>query len=179
MTPEEQVTTLPEAQAELTTLSHVVRGLLHDLANLVTALEGATTALEHEGAVAVPRAKQDLRLTTDRLFALHTQCRSLLPDRGGAEALDPRAIAAEVAALLALHAVRPCAVHVGSGNAAPILGEPALVRRQLLAACDLAAGKTGDLAFSFRVDGDTVSAVRDDGVVFWTWPTLAAARGHK
>ncbi len=167
----------PRGPDEEATLSHVMRGLLHDLANLATALDGASAALEHDGAKAVPRVADDLRRTTDRMFALHAQLRSLLPDRGGAEAIDPRAIADEVAALLAWHTTRSCAVLVAPGNAAPILGEPWRVRRQLLGACDFAAGESGDLAFSFRVDGDVVSAVRDgDGVVFWSSPTLSAAR---
>lgn len=167
----------PAGPDEDATLSHVMRGLLHDLANLATALDGASAALEHDGPKAVPRVADDLRRTTDRLFALHAQLRSLLPDRGGPEAIDPRAIAEEVAALLAWHTTRSCAVLIAPGPAAPILGEPWRVRRQLLAACDFAAGASGDLAFSFRVDGDTVSAVRDeDGVVLWSAPTLSAAR---
>lgn len=157
-------------------VAFVMRGLLHDLANLATALDGVTSALRYDGASALARVQEDVHRATDRLFALHAQLRSLLPDHGTSEAIDPRMIATEVSALLSWHGLRSCAVTIEEGAAAPILGEPWRVRRQLLAACDSAAGDSGDLHFSFRVAGDTVSAVRDDDVVFWTSLTLAAAR---
>lgn len=158
------------------TLSSVTRGLLHDLANLATALDGITAALKHDGPQAIARAEEDLRRTTVRVFALHAQLRSLMSDHGGAEAIDPRAVASEVAALLRWHATRSCALLLDPGPAAPILGESWRVRRQFLAACDSAAGESGDLRFGFRVEGTTVSSVRDDGFVFWSSPTLTATR---
>ena len=161
---------------EEVSVAFVMRGLLHDLANLATALDGVTSALRHDGAPALARAQEDLHRATDRMFALHAQLRSLLPDHAKPEAIDPRAIATEVSALLSWHGLRSCAVTLEEGAVAPILGEPWQVRRQFLGACDSAAGDSGDLHFSFRVVGDTVSAVRDDGVVFWTSSTLAAAR---
>ena len=164
------------AEDEDRTLSSVTRGLLHDLANLATALDGITAALKHDGAKAIGRAEEDLRRTTDRVFALHAQLRSLMPDHGGAEAIDPRVIATEVAALLCWHTTRSCALLFAPGPTTPILGEPWRVRRHFLAACDSAAGASGDLTFAFRVEGTTVSAVRDDGFVFWSSPTLVAAR---
>lgn len=165
-----------EHRDESRSVSFVMRGLLHDLANLATALDGVSNALKYEGAAAVGRAQVDLEKSTERMFALHAQLRSLLPDHGRPEAIDPREIAREVAVLLARHTARSCAVRVEEGPSAPILGEAWRVRRQLLAACDAAAGDSGDLAFSFRMVGDTVSAARSDGVVFWSAPTLSASR---
>lgn len=154
----------------------VMRGLLHDFANLTTSLDGLSSMLRHDGASAIARAQEDLQRTTDRMFALHAQLRSLMPEHGKAEAIDPRAIAAEVSALLSWHGGRSCALTLEEGAVVPILGEPWRVRRQFLAACDSAAGDSGDLHFSFLVTDAIVSAVRDDGVVFWTASTLSAAR---
>jgi hypothetical protein len=161
----------------------VVRGLLHDLANVATALDGVLQLLATHAAAdradgaadVVPRARADLSRVTDRLFTLHAHLRSLTEDPGAAQALDPRVIAAEVAALLAWHIARPCTVEVAPGDAAPILGESWRVRRALLEACDAEAGPSGALRFAFQVEGDEVRAVREDGRPFWSAPQRASA----
>ena len=154
----------------------VIRGLLHELANLATAADGVQSALRHEGANALPRAQEDLAAAADRLFALHADLRSLLPDREGPTALDPRAIAAEVVRLLAWHVERPLEITLDDAVVPPILHTGWIARRQLLEGCDGAAGPATSFRFGFRVDGDDVVAVGADGSVFWTAPTLAAAR---
>lgn len=154
----------------------VMRGMLHELANLATALDGVGNALRFDGADAVERAQQDLSRTTDRVFALHTHLRSLLPDHTRAEPIDPRQIAAEVATLLSWHVERPCMITLEDSAVEPILGEPWKVRRQLLAACDAAVDREGVLRFSLRVRDGSVEAVSTIGAVFWSAPTLATAR---
>ena len=172
MTATETTETGPTAD----TVTLVMRGLLHELANVATALDGVQSALRFDGAPAVERAAVELGQATDRVFALHTSMRSLLPDREGASALDPRALAAEAGALLAWHVERPATISLDEGPAAPILGEAWRVRRQLLEALDAALGEGTALRFSFRVDGETISAVTADGRALWSSPTLAAAR---
>lgn len=163
------------SQADRTT-ALVMRGLLHDLANSATAADGIANLLRFDGAPAVERAQVELAATTDRLFALHATMRSLIPDLGPEEALDPRELGAEVARLLAWQVEHPCTVTFVSGPTAPILGEAWRVRRQLLGACDAAAAGASTFRFSFRTEGDVVSAVAADGTVFWSAPTLDAAR---
>ncbi len=158
------------------TTALVMRGLLHDLANLVTAVDGISHLLRCDGAAAVERAQAELSVTTDGLFALHATIRSLVPDVGPDEALDPREIGAEVAHLLAWHVEQPRTVTFERGPTAPILGEAWRVRRQLLGACDAAAAGASTFRFSFRTEGGVVSAVTGDGRVFWSAPTLDAAR---
>jgi hypothetical protein len=162
--------------AESAVVTLVMRGMLHELANLATALDGVGNALKFDGADAVDRAQQDLTRTTDRVFALHGHLRSLLPDHTRAEPLDPRQIAAEVAALLAWHVERPCTITLEESTVEPILAEPWKVRRQLLTACDAAVDADGVLRFSLRVRDGSVEAVSTMGDVFWSAPTLAAAR---
>jgi hypothetical protein len=166
--------TVPDIPEEAVTL--VMRGLLHELANVATAADGVQSALRHEGAHALPRAQEDLAAAADRLFALHADLRSLLPDREGDTALDPRAIAADVVRLLAVHVERPLVVTLEDGVVPPILHTAWLARRQLLEGCDGAAGPATSFRFGFRVDGDDVVAVAEDGAVFWSAPTLTAAR---
>lgn len=154
----------------------VMRGLLHELANIATATDGVQSSLRHDGTSALPRAQQDLSAATDRLFAMHADLRSLLPDREGPTPLDPRAIGAEVARLLSWHNERPLTVTVDADAVPPILDEAWRARRQLLEACDSAAGSATAFRFRFRADGDSVIAESSDGVAFWSAPTLAAAR---
>jgi len=157
----------------------VMRGLLHELANVATVVDGIRGALEHDGASATGRAREDLTLLTDRIFQLHGDLRALLPDREGRVALDPRAIAAEVIRLLAWHGERPCSITLDDGTVAPILGEAWQVRRQLLEACDAAAGAAATFRFSFRVVDERIEAVDAAGTAFWSAPTLAAARSSE
>lgn len=157
-------------------VTHVMRGLLHELANIATAADGVSTALRHDGSAALPRAGEELAATTDRLFALHADFRSLLPDREGETPLDARAIGGDVARLLAWHNERPLTVTVEGDAVPPILAEAWRARRQLLEAVDSAAGAAGAFRFRFRADGDSVIAASSDGVEFWSAPTLAAAR---
>lgn len=158
------------------TVTLVMRGLLHELANVATAADGVQSALRHEGAAALERSARELAATTDRLFALHADLRALLPDREGPTPLDARAIGADVARLLAWHVERPLAVTIDDGGVPPILAEPWLARRQLLEAVDSAAGEAEAFRFGFFADGDSITAVSSDGAVFWSAPTLAAAR---
>ena len=158
------------------TVTLIIRGLLHELANLATAADGVQTTLRHDGAAALPRALEDLAAAADRLFALHADLRSLLPDREGLTPLDPRAIAADVARLLAWHVDRPATVTFAEGSVPPIIAEAWLARRQLLEACDSLLGSATTFRFAFRADDEVVSAVSDDGTVFWSAPTLAASR---
>lgn len=154
----------------------VMRGMLHELANLATALDGVGNALRYDGASAIERAQLDLARTTDRVFGLHGHMRALLPDQTRAEPLDPRQIADEVRTLLTWHVERPCRITVDDAVVEPILGEAWRVRRQLLAACDAAVDTEGVLRFSFRVRDGMVEAVDAAGRAFWSAPTLAAAR---
>ncbi len=158
------------------TLTLVMRGLLHELANIATAADGVQSALRHDGAAALPRAQQELASATDRLFAMHADLRSLLPDREGASPLDPRAVGAEVARLLAWHNERPLTVTVDADAVPPILDEAWRARRQLLEAVDSAAGAATTFRFRFRAEGDSVIAESSEGAPFWSAPTLAAAR---
>lgn len=158
------------------TVTLVMRGLLHELANLATAADGVQSTLKYDGADSVPRAQEDLAATADRLFALHADFRSLLPDHEGPAALDPRALGAEVARLLAWHVERPATLMIADDVVPPILVEAWIARRQLLEACDTALGSATTFRFAFRTDGETVSAVSDDGTAFWSAPSLAAAR---
>lgn len=162
--------------AESAVVTLVMRGMLHELANLATALDGVSNALRFDGAEAGERAQQDLARTTDRVFALHAHLRSLLPDHARAEPTDPRQIAAEVASLLAWHVERPCTITLEDSTVEPILAEPWKVRRQLLAACDAAVDRDGALRFSLRVRDGSVEAVSMMGTVFWSTPTLSTAR---
>jgi hypothetical protein len=164
------------SDAEDGAVTLVMRGLLHELANITTAADGVTSSLRHDGAAALPRAPEDLSAVVDRLFAMHADLRSLLPDREGEMALDPRAVAAEVARLLAWHNERKLAVTVDEDPVPPILDVPWKARRQLLAAVDAAAGDASAFRFSFRAEGDSMIAASSDGVTFWSAPTLAAAR---
>lgn len=160
------------------TVTLVIRGLLHELANLATAAAGIQASLKHDGAGALPRAQEELAATADRLFALHADLRSLLPDHEGPTPLDPRAIGADVARLLSWHAERPATVTIADGRVPPILAEAWLARRQLLEACDAAVGSATVFRVTFRTDGETVTALSDDGIAFWSAPSLAAARAR-
>jgi hypothetical protein len=157
-------------------VTQVMRGLLHELANIATAADGVQSSLRHAGAAALPRAGEELAATVDRLFALHAELRSLLPDREGEMALDPRATGAEVARLLAWHNERRLAVTVGADPVPPILDAPWRARRQLLAAVDAAAGPAEAFRFGFRSEGDAVVAVSAAGRAFWSAPSLESAR---
>ncbi len=163
-------------EAKEGTVTLVMRGLLHELANLATATDGIQSTLKHDGAASLPRAQEDLAATTDRLFALHADFRSLLPDHGGPTALDARVLGADVARLLSWHVERPATLTIADDVVPPICAESWLARSQLLEACDAALGSATVFRFAFRTDGETVSAVSDDGVVFWSAPTLVAAR---
>lgn len=167
---------MTEDRAKDGTVTLVMRGLLHELANLATAADGVQSALRHDGPTALPRAQEDLVSAVDRLFALHADLRSLLPDREGPAPLDPRALGADVARLLAWHVERPATVTIAEGSVPPILAEAWLARRQLLEAVDSALGPATTFRFAFRVDGDLVVAVSDDGTAFWSATSLAAAR---
>ena len=132
--PREGKVTEPEAKDGTVTL--VLRGLLHELANLATAADGVQSSLKHDGAASLPRAQKDLAATADRLFALHADFRSLLPDREGPSALDPRALGADVARLLSWQVERSATVTIADDVVPPIFAEAWLARRQLLEACD-------------------------------------------
>ncbi len=161
------------------TVTRVMRGLLHELANVATVVDGARGSLEHDGAGALDRAREELAEASDRIFALHADLRSLLPDREGRTPLDPRALAADVVRLLAWHVERPLKVTVDEGPVAPVLGEAWALRRQLLSACDSAAGAAAAFRFGLRTAGDVVVAVDAAGAVFWSAPTLAAERARE
>ena len=167
---------MTEPEAKEGTVSLVMRGLLHELANLATATGGVQSTLKHDGAASLPRAQEDLAATADRLFALHADFRSLLPDHEGLAALDPRALGADVARLLAWHVDRPATLTVADDAVPPILAEAWVARRQLLEACDTALGSATAFRIAFRSDGETVTAVSDDGTAFWSVPSLAAVR---
>ena len=158
------------------TVTLVMRGLFHELANVATAADGVQTALRHEGGAALERSAAELSTITDRLFALHADLRSLLPDHEGPAPLDARAIGADVARLLSWHVERPLTVTIDDGSVPPILVEPWRARRQLLEACDSAAGEATAFRFGFFADGDSITAISSDGRRFWSAPTLAAAR---
>lgn len=169
---------MTEPRTENETATCVMRGLLHELANIATVLDGVRAALEPEGGAPSLRPREDLDRATERLFELHAQLRSLLPDREGESALDPRAIASDVARLLAWHADRPCEVAVEEASVAPVLGVAWRLRRQLLAACDSASGGAAALRLTLRVVGDALVAEDASGRAIWSAPTLAAARGR-
>lgn len=158
------------------TVTCVMRGLLHELANVATAFDGVTASLRFDGPSAMDRSTAELGLATDRLFTVHAELRSLMPDREGETPLDPRALAADVARLLTWHVDRPATVSLDEGPVAPVLGEPWLLRRQLLEAVDYAMGEATAFRFSFRSGDEAVEAVSSEGAVFWSAPTLAAAR---
>ncbi len=158
------------------TVTCVMRGLLHELANVATAFDGVTASLRYDGPSAIDRSTAELGLATDRLFTVHAELRSLMPDREGETALDPRALASDVARLLSWHVERPATVSLDEGPVAPILGEAWVLRRELLEAVDYAMGEGTALRFAFRAEGDTIAAVSSDGATFWSAPTLAAAR---
>lgn len=158
------------------TVTLVMRGLLHELANVATAMDGVQASLRHDGPGAVERCTGELAIGTDRLFTVHAELRALLPDHGGATALDPREIAADVIRLLSWHVERPATVVLDEGPVVPIHGEPWVLRAQLLEAADVAMGDASSFRFSFRVEEETVTAVSADGKAFWSAPTLTAAR---
>lgn len=167
---------MTETEARDRTVTLVMRGLLHELANLATATDGVQSTLKHDGAAALPRAQEDLAATADRLFTLHADFRSLLPDHEGSTALDPRALGADVARLLAWHMERPATVTISDDPVPPILAEAWRARRQLLESCDAALGSATVFRFAFRSDGEMVTAVSDDGTTFWSALSLAAGR---
>lgn len=163
----------PISRATPTTIA-VLRGLLHELANIATALDGTVSAVRTALGPAADRGIADLASVTDRVFELHARMRSLLPEAGRDEALDPRTIAAEVAALLQWHADHPCRVTFDASDVAPVRGELYELRVQLLAACDQAAAGAGELHVRLRVANGKVEAVIDDASgPIWSAPLLS------
>ena len=170
---------MTEARNEDDCVVMVMRGLLHELANVATVLDGVRSTLDSDEAAPTLRPKEDLAAATERIFRLHGELRSLLPDHEGPTALDPRAIAGDVARLMAWHVERPCLVAIEEGPVVPILGEAWRLRRQLLAACDSAAAGAAAFRLTLRVAGEEMVVAGADGTVLWAAPTLAAARGRE